>query len=181
MKVLIVIVAILAMAVAARPVCHNITGTCTAKGFECVSGEVVTHAQRCNGVEDCSDGTDEFMCDHEDHRPLFERTPEERHAFEQTSSCVNCNCAATAYTVSSGTAWWAYAVVSHTDTALMTGTPATYGGQPCNWKCVSAITIGFYRKNRICRGWLCCSRQRQCVTCLGTGGCVATATGNRCY
>jgi len=179
----IVIAAILLVAAAtARPVCHNITGTCTEKGFECVSGEVVTYAQRCNGVEDCSDGTDEFMCEHEDHRPLFERTPEERHAFEQTSSCVNCNCAATAYTVTSGSsAWWPYALVSRTDISLMTGTPATYGGQPCNWKCATSIVIGFYRKNRICRGWLCCARQRQCVQCASGGTCSPTSTANRCY
>ncbi|MDP3640845.1 MAG: LDL receptor domain-containing protein [Alphaproteobacteria bacterium] len=181
MKMLLAIVAALLVAAAAgRPVCHNITGTCTERGFECVSGEVVPHAQRCNGVEDCSDGTDEFMCEHEDHRPLSERTAEERHAFAQ-ASCVNCNCAATAFTVPSSSAWWPYALVSPTDTALMTGTPANYGGKPCNWKCASSITIGFYRKNRICRGWLCCSRQRQCVQCSGTGGCSQGSTANRCY
>lgn len=178
-------VALLALTVAGRPVCHNITGTCTARGFECVSGEVVTHAQRCNGVEDCSDGTDEFLCEHEDHRPLAERTPEERHAFQQ-ASCVNCNCAATAFTLTATTtAWWAYALVAPTDIALMTGPPASFGGQPCNSRCTVQITLGFYKKNRICRGWLCCARQRACISCT-TGSplgytCVAASTVNRCY
>lgn len=181
MKTIVIAAALLVALASARPVCHNITGTCTERGFECVSGEVVSHAQRCNGVEDCSDGTDEFMCEHEDHRPLFERTPEERHAFEQTSSCVNCNCAATAYTVTTASAWWPYALVSRTDIALMTGTPSAYGGQPCNWKCVNSLTIGFYRKNRICRGWLCCARQRACTGCYTTGTCSLGTSLSRCY
>ena len=159
-------------------------GRCRAHGFECVSGEVVTHAQRCNGVEDCSDGTDEFLCEHEDHRPLFERTAEERHAFQQ-ATCVNCNCAATAYTVSSTMSWWSYALFAPTDTALMTGGPNVYGGLPCNSRCAASITIGFYKKNRICRGWLCCARQRVCVTCGNAASlgyaCSSSSTANRCY
>jgi hypothetical protein len=175
-----IVAAFLVAAAAGRPVCHNITGTCTERGFECVSGEVVSHAQRCNGVEDCNDGTDEFMCEHEDHRPLFERSAEERHAFAQ-ASCVNCNCAATAFSVDTASGWWAYAKVSPTDTSLMTGSPGNNAGRPCSSTCASKITIGFYRKNRICRGWLCCARQRLCESCLNTGGCSQGSTANRCY
>ena len=71
MKAILLLIALAAVAVSAKPTCHNITGTCMPHGFLCISGEVVSHEQRCNGVEDCSDGTDEFMCQHEDHRPLF--------------------------------------------------------------------------------------------------------------
>jgi len=186
MKAIVIAAILLAAVATARPVCHNITGTCTERGFECVSGEVVTYEQRCNGVEDCSDGTDEFMCEHQDHRPLFERTAEERHPFEQgSSSCVNCNCAATAYTVTTTSAWWPFAVISRTDTALMTGAPSNYGGEPCNWKCAAGITIGFYRKNRICRGYLCCARQRACTACASSTqygySCQTGSTANRCY
>jgi len=180
MKTIVLIAALLAVVALGRPVCHNITGTCLDHGFECVSGEVVSHAQRCNGIEECSDGTDEYLCEHEDHRPLHERTEEERHSFQQ-ASCVNCNCAVTAYQVPSTSAWWAYALVSPTDTALMTGPAANYGGQPCNSRCVSTITIGFYKKNLICRGWLCCARQRQCNACSSGTGCAAGSTANRCY
>ena len=184
MKALIVI-ALIALCVAAKPVCHNITGTCLPHGFLCVGGEVVPHEQRCNGVEDCSDGTDEFLCEHEDHRPLFERSEEERHAFQQ-ASCVNCNCAVTAYTIASSGSfqgWWNYALVTPTDIALMTGT-GTWGGKPCNSRCVTSMTIGFYKKNRICRGWLCCARQRACLSCTTTSSSyctnAATTSANRC-
>jgi len=179
----IALLALLAVAVSARPVCHNITGTCLPHGFECISGEVVTHAQRCNGVEDCSDGTDEFLCEHEDHRPLAERTEEERHQFQQ-ASCVNCNCAVTAYNIASGSAWFGYAILAPTDVALMTGTGA-YAGRPCRNGCTSSLTVGFYKKNRICRGWLCCARQRQCIQCFNNvnycGVTTTQSTTNRCY
>jgi hypothetical protein len=172
--------ALLALTVSGRPVCHNITGTCLAHGFECVSGEVVTHAQRCDGVEDCSDGTDEFMCEHEDHRPLFERTPEERHALTQ-ATCVNCNCAATAYTVTG--AWLTYGLASPTDISLMTGTVNQYPGLPCHSRCTTSLVLGFYKKNRICRGWLCCARQRACTGCTTAGSCggISSSTLYRCY
>jgi len=180
MKSLLIAMTLFAMAAFARPVCHNITGTCLPHGFECISGEVVPHAQRCNGVEDCSDGTDEFLCDHEDHRPLAERTEEERHQFQQ-ASCVNCNCAVTAYQVTNAMAWWPYAIVAPTDISLMTGS-GIYGGKPCRNGCASTITIGFYKKNRICRGWLCCARQRQCIACgAGPTYCSTGSTSNRCY
>ena len=169
-----------AAALASRPVCHNITGTCLARGFECVGGEVVPFEQRCNGVEDCADGTDEFMCDHEDHRPLFERTPEERHAAMQ-ASCVNCNCVATYYAITTTSSWYTYGLVAPTDIYLMTGSSA-YAGRPCNSYCTTGLTLTFFKKNIICRGWLCCVRQRACNTCSTAGSCSASASsGTRCY
>jgi hypothetical protein len=180
-KSTLLLIALAVVAVSAKPACHNITGTCMPHGFLCVSGEVVPHEQRCNGVEDCSDGTDEFLCEHEDHRPLFERTQEERHEFQQ-NTCVNCNCAVTAYTITSGGVfggWFQYAINAPTDISLMTGT--TNGGRPCNNRCTTSMTIGFYKKNRVCRGWLCCARQRACLTCNTAAPCSAGATAvNRC-
>ena len=162
---------------AAKPVCHNITGTCLAHGFECVSGEVVPHAQRCDGIEQCSDGTDELLCEHDDHRPLAERTAEEREAVQQ-ASCVNCNCVATAYAIGTSSNWWQYAITSPTDVHLMT----QGNGRPCHSGCTLTMMMGFYRKNRICRGWLCCARQRQCLTCTtGSAPCNAGSTeANHC-
>lgn len=177
MKALLIVLLVVA-AVSAKPVCHNITGTCMPHGFLCISGEVVPHEQRCNGVEDCSDGTDEFMCEHADHRPIWERSEEERRDLEQ-ASCVNCNCAVNALTIASGAAWFQYAILMPTDTSLMTGSPGNSAGRPCNPTCTTSVTIGFYKKNRICRGWLCCARQRRCDVCSGSG-CAFSST-NRCY
>jgi len=181
-KAILLLAALAAVAVSAKPACHNITGTCMPHGFLCISGEVVPHEQRCNGVEDCSDGTDEFLCEHEDHRPLFERSAEERHQVQQ-ATCVNCNCAVTAYTVASSgsfAGWWAYALVAPTDVSLMTGAAANYGGKACNVRCVVSMTIGFYKKNRVCRGWLCCARQRACLACTNVGTCSSVTAANRC-
>jgi hypothetical protein len=158
--------------------CHNSTGTCLQDGFHCVSGEIVNHSKRCDNIEDCIDGTDEFLCNH-DSMPFSEKTSSERYAIIQ-GSCVNCNCAATAYNIPQSSAWWQYAIVAPTDISLMTGT-GVGAGRPCNFACVTQITVGFYKKNRICRGWLCCARQRTCVSCSTSGICSSVTVNNRCY
>jgi hypothetical protein len=160
--------------------CHNFTGTCLEHGFVCANNEVVPHGQRCDGKEDCADGTDEFMCHHEDDTPLHRRSEEERHAVQQ-ASCIRCTCQAAAYPVSFGQPWWQYALQSPADwNGLMTGT-GTYGGRVCDPTCAYTIQMAFYRKTGVCRGWLCCARQRQCITCSAAGGCSGKTVGNRCY
>ena len=162
--------------------CHNITGTCYEHGFQCANDEVVPHAKRCNGVEDCADGTDEFMCTHDDPTPLVERSDAERHAVMQTS-CAKCTCQVAVLNIASSSGWFQFARRAPTDfLGLMTGT-GPYRGLPCNPNCVTSIRMGFYKKFRVCRGWLCCARQRECLTCQTSGGsCTAAATsGTRCY
>jgi hypothetical protein len=88
--------------------CHNITGTCLSHGFVCASEQVVPHSKRCDGVEDCRDGTDEFMCEHELKTPLAEASHEVRRAHEQ-ATCVNCNCRATTIPITSSMGWFQFA------------------------------------------------------------------------
>ena len=159
----------------AAKACHNITGTCLPQGFVCANEEVIPHSQRCNGVEECADGTDEFMCEHKDHSPLPERSTEERQLVQQ-ASCIQCACLAAVVDVVKGSAWFNFARSAGTDfIGLMTGTDA-YRGLPCSSVCIFKIKMAFYRKNNVCRGWLCCARQRECMQCSG-----AQSTANRCY
>ena len=165
--------------------CHNVTGTCLAHGFVCANEEVVAHGKRCDGVEDCSDGTDEFMCGNELRTPMHELDHEARHANEQ-ATCVNCNCKATTLIITSTMSWFPFARVAPVDfLGLATGVGASYGGRPCNPVCVTSIQMTFYRKNGVCRGWLCCARQNQCMACTtGTGSCPGTISPiytKRCY
>jgi len=166
---------------AAASSCHNITGTCFDHGFVCANEEVIPHSQRCNGVEDCADGTDEFMCDHADHTPLHERPVAVRRAVQQ-ASCIKCTCAVAVLDIVSGSGWFRYAKEAPTDfLGLMTGS-GTYRGKPCNTRCIFRIKMGFYKKNRICRGWLCCARQRECLQCDNAlPGCTSVTQANRCY
>lgn len=66
-KMRALVIAVIAVALcaasanAAAAKCHNITGTCFEHGFQCANDEIVPHSKRCNGVEDCADGTDEFI------------------------------------------------------------------------------------------------------------------------
>lgn len=169
---------------AAIVACHNATGTCLKEGFHCANKEVVPFEKRCNGVDDCLDGTDEYLCNVDGSMPLHERPEHERHAIEQGSSCAWCSCGVSVINIVENDAWWAAAKSAPTDTVgLMTGSGA-YAGQPCATKCVRRIKLAFYKKTNYCRGALCCIRQRECVECMDpavVGACSGASVSTRCY
>ena len=164
--------------------CHNITGTCLHHGYVCANEQVVAHGKRCDGIEDCADGTDEFMCGGELTSPLHERSNEQRHAFAQ-ATCVHCNCAANTLTIALGSSWFEFAKTAPVDDyGLGTGDPYAYGGKPCNAICVTKLKITFYRKTGVCRGYLCCARQNECLDCYSGGSCPFNNKAGffkRCY
>ena len=170
------------------PPCHNVTGTCLPHGFVCASGEVIPHAQRCNEVEDCTDGTDEFLChDPEPTRPMHTRSAEERHRgmhaqyVNDVPSCVECNCEVNALTIRLGDPWIEYAKVAPLDLTMMTGAGA-YGAMPCDPTCTWMYELAFFKKNNACRGWLCCVRQRRCAACWPLNPCTGRDVATfRCY
>jgi len=146
--------------------CHNATGSCAKHGFVCANDEVVPHAKRCDGVEDCADGTDEYMCN-QAPKPVFELSPSERNAVVE-SGCVFCNCLKGTITIGSGnTAWFKIALDSPRDWQMMTDAPAQFN-RPCNPAQVTSIRLAVYKKNnKGCRGWVCCFRQNACMACSG--------------
>lgn len=173
MKVLIVsAVAVLAVSQLASAACHNATGSCTKTHFACANDELIPHAKRCDGVEDCADGTDEYLC----QAPSNPKSMSERMAAAE-ASCIKCTCFKTAITIpSTNTAWFAIAKVAPRDKTMLTDAPAVQN-KACNPTNTGSIKLNVYKKqNKGCRGWVCCLRQEQCVTCPG-GGTVA----NHCW
>ena len=171
----IMILLVAALMLAGCEACHNSTGACHHNGkFECLDGSMVTHAQRCNGVEDCKDGMDEFMCP---------RTAHGHHEVHEEASCgPSCACeVATTTVASTSTSYFNFAVYAPTWGILMTGTPVAgrWGCNPLNTK-TSAVQMVWYKKGGVAnaagncvgntrkRGFICCGRQQAC-TCVAAG------------
>ena len=144
--------------------CHNATGSCTKTHFVCANEEVIPHSKRCDGVEDCADGTDEYMCDQSSH-PIAQRSFAERAAITEVS-CIKCTCLKGTVTVASGNAaWWNIATSAPRDNTMLTSAPHKQN-RPCNPAATAEIVLNVYKKqNKGCRGFVCCFRQEECKSC----------------
>ena len=166
-KVLLV-AALLALAVSqlASAACHNATGSCTQDSFVCANGEAIAHSKRCDGVEDCADGTDEYLCD-QSAKPFDQLTVAERTAITEVA-CIKCTCLKGTVVVSAG-AWLQIGLKAPRGWTLMTDSPATpVFNKACHPTQTTQVTLEVYKKqNKGCRGWVCCFRQKSCDTCSG--------------
>lgn len=147
--------------------CNNFTGTCTENNFVCANEETVPHIKRCDGIEDCADGTDEYMC----HAPKIYSTIHVRNALVEVS-CVKCTCKKGSITIeNTNTQWFKTALVSPRDLTMLTKAPAQQN-KPCNPLGTTSIILNVYKKqNKGCRGYVCCFRQEMCSVCtIGTSG-----------
>lgn len=150
--------------------CHNSTGSCTTNSFICASGEEVPHSMRCNDVEDCADGTDEYMCSHSP-------TTFQSRLADIEASCIKCTCYKGMITIpSTNTAWFTIAMNAPRDFNMMTDAPAE-NNKPCSPTFTTSIELNVYKKkNKGCRGWVCCLRQTSCSVCSG-----GKTTALHCY
>lgn len=150
--------------------CQNSTGTCTDKHFICANEQRIEHKERCDGIEHCADGTDEYMCD-------YQEKFSDRLAYAEVS-CIKCTCLKGSLNIlSTGVAaWWKIATLSPRDITLLTSAPNKQN-KPCNPSTTTEIKLNLYKKrNKGCRGFVCCFRQEQCVSCSG-----GNLPGNNCY
>lgn len=137
--------------------CNNSTGSCTEQHFVCANDEMILHKYRCDGVEDCSDGTDEYLC---------EKFTGNRLAMIEVS-CIKCTCFKGTITITPSTsaAWRSIAFKSPRDSTLLTSA-STYQNAPCHPSFTDTLTLNVYKKqNKGCRGWVCCFRQEYCNAC----------------
>lgn len=155
--------------------CHNATGSCTPAAFICANEEAIPHAKRCDGVEDCADGTDEYMCD-QAPTPLHDLSVQKRTAITEVA-CIQCTCwKGTILIPSTNIPWFRTAVNAPRDNKMMTDAPqAGVLNRPCHPTNTNSILLNVYKKqNKGCRGWVCCFRQETC-------NCGTSTTARHCW
>ena len=169
-----ILLACVSLALGAIP-CHNSTGACHHNGkYECADGSAVPWAKRCDGVEDCPEGGDEFSCP--------------THGFKEQASCgPTCNCGVSVTDVVSTSPYYQMSLYAPqwdggTRGNLMTGTPVR-GMWGCNTVALktSAVRMMWYKKggselatpacvgNTRRTGLVCCGRAIACICGTGLG------------
>lgn len=160
--------------VAAPSSCHNATGACRSTTYLCLDGTQVSAADRCDGIEDCKDGTDELLC----HAPathhstldfnsvLYNTSRRLASELFATATCNGCACPVGADAEVANTS-------PYFETALAAKmTPEFSDVAPKGVRCdegkTSTIMIRMYKKSGYCRKAICCVRQVSCVRCNAT-------------
>ena len=177
---------LLAMALSASAhTCQNTTGACMTNGkYMCADSTTISWEKRCDDVEDCVDGSDEFLCP---HRIAKGDGPRNMHELMSCGPSCACNpsssnvaAASPFYTMAMHAPVWSYNDGTNSGD-LMSGTPLN-GMWGCNTVAgkTDSVWMVWYRKgSETCvgnprqGGFICCGRAFKCV-------CATGVTGNRC-
>eukprot|EP00760_Papus_ankaliazontas_P001709 PhM_4_TR10576/c0_g1_i1/m.56780 len=111
---LLAILVIFVVAITSVDACHNSTGACHHQGYYiCLDGSHVAWNKRCDGVEDCADGMDEFMC------PAKDSHDGDNQMHAQASCGPSCHCLASTTLVTPSSPYWQFSIHAPVWDALM--------------------------------------------------------------